>query len=43
MSQNCWVVYESIDPEAQEAKQMLKKWEESQARREHLALVAEAR
>ena len=36
--QNCWVVYESIDPEAQEAEAMLRVWDSCQKRKGHLTL-----
>lgn len=36
--QNCWVVYESIDPEAREAEALLRAWEICQRRRGHLTL-----
>ena len=36
--QNCWVVYESIDPEAREAEALLQAWEICQTRRGHCTL-----
>ncbi len=36
--QNCWVVYESIDPEAKEAETMLEEWDSHQATRRYPAL-----
>ena len=38
--QNCWVVYESIDPEAQEAEAMLRAWDSCQKRKGPLTLDA---
>ena len=40
--QNCWVVYESIDPEADEAAAMLRVWDSSQNRRGPFTLDLEA-
>ena len=35
--QNCWVVYESIDPELGEAEAILQEWEKRRVRKNKLA------
>ncbi|CAL5219882.1 g1805 [Coccomyxa viridis] len=40
--ENCWVIYESIDPEADEAAAMLRVWDSCQKRRGPLTLDLEA-